>query len=161
MNTINDLIDFLHSKQPYPVRQYIVEQIVRSPDNNKGHFWELCLQKAMPHAVLLGGNTKGYDFLPCKSDAKIATVYKTSGGALEASIGIKNKIGTLRVCLVVPGQYHHKVHFLLIPYSAYKNYQEGSGSLKLHLNVRGAVSGEFSKFVCKWADVIKPLDICN
>lgn len=157
MQTISDLIDFLHHNKPYSVRDYVVEQVVHSSDNNKGHFWELCLAKAMPHASLIGGNNKGFDFLPCKSDAKIATFYRKKNGVLEASVGIKNKEGTLRVCLVVPGQHRHKVHFLLIPHSAYKHYQKGSDAIKLTLNARGSVSGDFAKYVVKWQDVIKPL----
>ena len=157
MKTVTDLIDFLHSDKSYDTRKYIVEQIVRTPDQNKGFFWEKVLAKAMPHCKYIGGNNKGYDFLPCMSDAKIATFYKKTDGKLEASIGIKNKVGTLRVCLVVPGQFYHRVCFMLIPYESYKKYLKGSGALKVHINERGAITGKFAVHVCKWAEVIKPL----
>jgi hypothetical protein len=162
MQTLTDLIDFYHKDAPYNIREHVLNEVARSADNNKGFFWEKVLAKAMPHAKLIGGNNKGYDFEPCKSDAKISTFYRKSDGIWEASIGITNKIGTLRVCLVVPGQYRHRLIFMLIPYEAYKNYQRGSSALKVRLNRRGNICDEnLKKYVCKWTDVIKPLDLGN
>jgi hypothetical protein len=158
METITDLIDFLYRDKVYQLRQHVLEQVVRSPDNNKGHFWEQCLEKAMkPHTKLVGGNTKGYDFLPCKSDAKFSTFYKRSDGVYEASVGIENKIGTLRVCLVAPGHDRHRLYFLLIPYKAYIPYQKGSQSIKITLTPNWTICNKWRPYVCKWEDVTKYL----
>ena len=162
MNTINQLIDYVYGNQGYSVRKHVFEQLVRTPDNNKGHFWETCLAKAMsPHTKLIGGNNKGYDFEPCKSDAKIATFYKKSDGSYEASVGIENKIGPLRVCIVVPGHEIHRVFYLLIPHKAYKPYQEKSQCIKIHMNNNWVITDKWRKYVCKWEDITKFLGAHN
>lgn len=158
MRTINDLIDFLHNDKTYDVRQHIVEQIVYTPDNNKGLFWEKVLEKAMRnHTQLIGGNNPYYDYTD-GSDAKIGTFYKRNGqntGKKEVSIGIKNKTGLLRVCLVVPGQFRHQVHFMRIPYHAYKDSK--SSAIKFGLSPRGTPTGKLSIYRCSWLDVIAPV----
>lgn len=159
MQTINDLIDFLHADKPYSTRQYIVETIVRTPDNNKGYFWEQVLAKAMKgHTEWIGGNNKGYDFTDF-TDAKIATYYSRHGinsGKKEASVGIKNKVGSLRVCLCVPGSERHQVFFMLIPPQAYEPYVLGSSAIKFGLSPRGTPTGAMAMYRCDWKTVIQP-----
>jgi len=158
MKTINDLIDYLYTDKSSDVKQYVSEQVVRTADNNKGFFWEKVLEKAMPHTTLLGGNNPYCDFTD-GSDAKIGTFYPRKGsnaGKKEVSIGIKNKTGTLRVCLVVPGSSYHRVFFLKIPPDAYAPYTSGSSAIKFGLSPRGTPTGKLANFRCSWQDVISP-----
>ena len=37
---LHELVDYLHGDRPYAVRSFIMEQIAKTVDNNKGHFWE-------------------------------------------------------------------------------------------------------------------------
>lgn len=156
MHEVKDLINYLYEDKPEEVRKFLVDQIAKSTDYNKGYLWEHVLAKAMPHTVLLGGNTKGMDFTD-GSDAKIGTYYRKSDGKQEVSVGIKNKTGTLRVCLVVPGQNFHRVFFLLIPEYAHKPYSDGSQAIKFGLSPRGSPTGKLAKFLCSWEEVITEL----
>ena len=140
---LHELVDYLHADKTYDVRKYVQEQISKTVDNNKGHFWEEVLQKAMrKHTTLLGGNARGRDFTD-NSDAKIGVFYRCMDrngirNKWEVSIGgIQNKIGPLRVCLVVPGDNYHKVFFLFIPHEAYQKYKDGSDALKFGLSPSG------------------------
>lgn len=153
---VKDLINYLYEDKPEEVIKFLINQIAKSTDYNKGYLWENVLAKAMPHTKLLGGNTKGMDFTD-GSDAKIGTYYRKSDGKKEVSVGIKNKTGTLRVCLVDPGQDFHRVFFLLIPEHAYKSYSEGSQAVKFGLNPRGSPTGKLAKFMCSWDQVIAEL----
>ena len=158
MNTVQDLINYLYEDKSSDVKDYIKEQVVKTADNNKGFFWEKVLEKAMPHTKLLGGNTAHFDFTD-GSDAKIGTFYSRKGsntGKKEVSIGIKNKTGILRVCLVVPGQSYHRVFFLKIPPDAYDPYLNGSSAIKFGLSPRGTPTGKLANFRCSWKEVISP-----
>lgn len=160
MRTINDLIDYLYCDQSEDTKKFIVEQLVKDPDSNKGFFWEKVLAKAMAGtAILLGKNTKGMDF-DDYSDAKFCVFGRKKGSTgMEASIsGIRNKVGTLRVCLCVPGQHFHRLMYMLIPHEAYAPYKSGSKALKVSLSPRGNVQGPLSKYVCSFNEVIKKLD---
>jgi hypothetical protein len=158
INFLHELIDYLHGDKPYEVRKYIMEQTAKMKDNNKGYFWENVLAKKMnEHTSLLGGNTVGKDFSD-GTDAKFATFYKRNDGVFEASVSnIRTKIGPLRVCLCVPGQNFHRVHFLFIPYDAYQAYTAGSDALKFTLNAKSSmVSGKLTKYICSFDDVCRP-----
>lgn len=162
MKFLANLVDYLHSDKTYEVRNHIMNEVAKTPDNNKGRFWELSLAKKMAsHTKLLEHNAHGRDF-DDDSDAKFATYYKRSDGKYEASIGnIRTKIGPLRVCLCVPGESHHKLHFLFIPYEAYQPYLEGSNALKFGLSPRGNPTGKLTKYLCSWEKVTSPVNIDN
>ena len=157
MKFLHELIDYVHGDKPYDVRNYIMHEIAKTTDNNKGKFWELVLQKAMSkHTRLLEHNAHGRDFSD-DTDAKFATFYKRADGWYEASISnIRNKIGDLRVCLCVPGQNFHKVYFLYIPYEEYQEYKKGSSALKFGLSPRGKPTGKLTKNLCSFAKVARP-----
>lgn len=161
MKFLHELVDYLHGDKPEVLKSYIIEQVAKTKDYNKGLFWEKVLEKAMKnHTELLGGNTKGKDFAD-NSDAKIATYYhKNDGlGNWEASVpGIKNKIGPLRICLCVPGQHYHKLHFLLVPHEYYSSYVKSPKSaLKFGLNPHGLPTGGLSRFLCSFEEVTRPI----
>lgn len=156
---LHELIDYLHGDKPYMVRNYIMTEISKTTDNNKGKFWEQVLGKAMPHTKLLEGNARGRDFSD-DTDAKFATYYQKADGAYQASIGnIRTKIGDLRVCLCVPGENYHKVYFLYIPYNAYQSFTTGSDSLKFGLSSAGMPTGKLTKYLCSFEQVIQPIKI--
>ena len=160
VNFLHELIDYLHGDKPYSVRNYIMEQTAKIKDNNKGHFWELVLEKAMSsHTTLLESNAWYRDFAD-GSDAKFATFYKRTDGVYEASVSnIRKKIGPLRVCLCVPGETYHRLFFLFIPHHAYQGYAEGSDALKFTLKANtGNISGNLTKYLCSFDEVCRPYD---
>jgi hypothetical protein len=158
MRFIHELVEYAHSERDVGTKQYIIDQMVKKVDSNKGYLWEEVLEKAMPHTTRLSGNAVGMDFADT-TDAKFSRFYrKKSGTTLEASIsGISNKVGPLRVCLLVPGQELHRLMYMFIPHQAYEPYIKGQNSaLKVTLSPRGNVQGEFAKYVCSFDDVCKP-----
>lgn len=160
MKFLHELIDYLHGDKTYEVRKYIMTQCSKTTDNNKGKFWEEVLGKAMKsHTKLLEHNAHYRDF-DDDSDAKFATYYHRDNGmgAFEASVSnIRNKIGHLRICLCVPGDNYHKLHFLLIPKEAYEPYLKGSNALKFGLSPRGKPTGKLAKYLCSFQEVTQPL----
>jgi len=157
---LHQLVDYLHGDKPYATRNYIMEQMYKSSANiNKGHFWEEVLQKAMSsHTKLLTKNAVGRDFLD-GSDAKWGTFYKRKDNVYEVSVGnIRTKIGPLRVCLCLPGDTHHHVWFLLIPYEAYQQYAIGSDALKFTIREKnGNISGKLTKYLCSFDEVTQKI----
>lgn len=164
MKFLHELVDYLHNDKPQSVKHYILTEIAKTPDNNKGYFWEKVLARAMHnHTKLLKHNAYGQDFED-STDAKFATYYRRNTGFnnWEASISnIRNKVGPLRVCLCVPGQYYHKVYFLFIPYDDYQIYTQGSNAIKFGLSPSGKPTGRMSKFLCSFEQVIEPYYIDN
>lgn len=154
VKSLDQLINYLHEDKSPDVKQFIINQIAKSVDSNKGYFWEDVLEKAMKsHTTRLHGNAVGRDF-DDDTDAKFATFYRKSSGIYEASIsGIKNKIGTLRVCLCVPGQGYHRVMFMRIPKSAYERYALGSNAIKFTMSPTGNIQGPLSKYRCSFDEV--------
>ena len=155
INFLHELIDYLHGDRTYEVRSFIMEQIAKTVDNNKGYFWEEVLAKSMiEHTVLLGRNAVGRDFTD-NSDAKFATFYRRADGVFEASVSnIRTKIGHLRVCLCVPGENYHRVFFLLIPNHAFQKYTEGSNALKFTIRAgNGNITGLLTKYLCSFDQV--------
>lgn len=155
INFLHELIDYLHGDRTYEVRSFIMEQIAKTVDNNKGYFWEEVLAKSMiKHTTLLGRNAVGRDFTD-NSDAKFATFYRRSDGVFEASVSnIRTKIGHLRVCLCVPGENYHRVFFLLIPNHAFQKYTEGSNALKFTIRAgNGNITGPLTQYKCSFDEV--------
>ena len=155
INFLHELIDYLHGDRTYEVRSFIMEQIAKTVDNNKGYFWEEVLAKSMiKHTTLLGRNAVGRDFTD-NSDAKFATFYRRADGVFEASVSnIRTKIGHLRVCLCVPGENYHRVFFLLIPNHAFQKYTEGSHALKFTIRAgNGNITGPLTQYKCSFDEV--------
>ena len=159
INFLHELIDYLHGDRIYAVRAFIMEQIAKTVDNNKGYFWEEVLAKSMiGHTTLLGRNAVGRDFTD-NSDAKFATFYRRSDGVFEASVGnIRTKIGHLRVCLCLPGENYHRVFFLLIPNHAFQHYTKGSDALKFTIRAGNSnITGPLTKYQCSFDEVTRTL----
>jgi len=159
INFLHELIDYLHGDRTYEVRSFIMEQIAKTVDNNKGYFWEEVLAKSMiKHTTLLGRNAVGRDFTD-NSDAKFATFYRRADGVFEASVSnIRTKIGHLRVCLCVPGENYHRVFFLLIPNHAFQKYTEGSNALKFTIRAgNGNITGPLTQYKCSFDEVTQKL----
>lgn len=159
---LHDLINFLYeTSQPESVKLFLAEQYAKTVDNNKGFFWEKVLEKKMKdHTRLIGGNTLGKDFTDF-TDAKFSTFYKKNHGLgdWEASVSnIRKKIGPLRVCLCVPGEKYHRVHFLFIPREAYEPYTAGSDALKFKLTPRGMPTSKLTKYLCSFEEVSRPFE---
>ena len=157
---LHELVEYLHGDRPPEVKSYIMEQIAKKVDSNKGHFWEEVLEKAMAsHTTLLGRNAKGRDFTD-DSDAKFATFYRKKDGVFEASVGnVRTKIGPLRICLCVPGENYHRVFFLLIPNEAFQLYAIGSDALKfISRSNNGNITGKLSKYLCSFDEVTQKLE---
>jgi hypothetical protein len=156
---LHELVDYLHNDKPENVKKYILTEIAKTVDNNKGRFWENVLAKAMQyHTSPLKPNAYGKDFAD-GTDAKFATYYRRNTGfnKWEASVSnIRTKVGPLRVCLCVPGESYHKVYFLFIPYDAYQIYTEGSNAIKFGLSPSGKPTGKMTNFLCSFETVIKP-----
>lgn len=75
--------------------------------------------------------------------------------------GIKNKTGTLRVC-VCARQNNYKLYFMLIPYSVYSQWPTNTYSpLKLSFTKHGIPTGpkwkEYSGFVVPFSLVSAPM----
>jgi len=157
MKFLHELVDYLHGDKIYEVRSYIMSEIAKTTDNNKGHFWEKCLSKKMSdHTKLLGRNAFGRDFSD-NTDAKFATYYRRTDGVFEASVGnIRNKVGDLRVCLCLPGEHYHRLFFLYIPYEAYQRFTMGSDALKFGLSPRGSPTGKLTKYLTSFEGVCRP-----
>ena len=123
--------------------------------NSSGYFWEKCLAKHMPFTQLCEKrNEQGKDFLD-GTDAKFAMAGRYSDSPQrQATIGIENKTGTLRVCLCYKGDAHHKVFFMKIPHDAYKNLK----GQNIKITFRNFVPyGEFwDRYNCSWEEVIAP-----
>jgi hypothetical protein len=158
MRYLTDLVEYVHSNRSIETKKYIIHQMVKTVDSNKGYLWEEVLEKAMSHTTRLPGNSVGMDFTDT-TDAKLARFSrKKNASTLEASIsGIANKVGPLRVCLLVPGHEFHRLMYMFIPYEAYAPYIRGhSSALKVTLSPRGNVQGPLSKYVCSFDEVCKP-----
>jgi|688.fasta_scaffold451290_2 hypothetical protein len=152
----------------------LVESVYENPDvsnhelkrlfedqNSSGYFWEKCLAKHMKHTSLCEKrNEPGRDFLD-GTDAKFAMAGRyTNSFSRQATIGIENKIGTLRVCLCYKGDQYHKVFFMRIPHEAYKDLQ--GENIKITFSRKNLFPmGKFwEKYQCSWEEVIAP-DIDN
>ena len=165
MMFLYDLVNYLYEdSQPESVKLFLQEQYAKTIDQNKGFFWEKVLEKKMKeHTKLLGGRTVGRDFED-NTDAKFSTFYKKDHGLgdWQASVSnIRSKIGPLRVCLCVPGDRLHRVHFLFIPREAVIPYLEGSDALKFGLGPGGMPTSKLMKYACSFNEVSKPFQVAT
>jgi hypothetical protein len=152
---LHELVNNLYEDQTESTRKFMVSEILDDA-NNKGRFWERVLAKHMPHTKLLKHNTPFKDF-DDGSDAKFAISGRYVSGVFQASIGIENKIGTLRVCMVSKGDQYHRLFFMRIPYSFYCQRNPES-PLKISF-VNFVPYGEiWDKFQCSWEEVIAPIE---
>lgn len=151
---LHELVNDLYSHLAPDIREHELMQIVEDK-HGAGFFWEKVLEKHMPHTTLLGRTTKGKDYEDF-SDAKFCSLVRYNTGVFQATIGnLKNKIGTLRVCMCVKGHNYHKLYFMLVPYSYYSTLS--GHPLKVSFRNFQPFGELWDKFQCSWDEVIKPL----
>jgi len=118
-------------------------QHINSGEISMGSVWENALSMFMPFTQKCSLNNMSMDWED-GTDGKFAmTSISTHFPQDYASIGgVKNKIGTLRVC--VCSRYdNYKLYFLLIPHSVYSNWATNSQSpLKLSFTKEGKPMGK-------------------
>lgn len=149
---LHDLVNDLYEDKPDVIKEHALKEIFES-ENNKGVFWERCLEKWMPFTERLKHNAWHRDFTD-NTDAKLATAIRYSNNASQATIGgLENKIGHLRVCLVAPGD-KRKVFFMLIPPEYYKRSKH---PIKVTFNNFVPSGAVWDKFQCSWEEVIAPI----
>ena len=149
---LHELVEDLYDN---PVLQEHELSRLFEDQNSVGYFWERVLSKHMIHTTLCEKrNQKGKDFLD-GTDAKFAMAGRyTNSFQRQATIGIENKIGTLRVCLCYRGDKFHKLFFMKIPYHAYKDLK--GQNIKISFK-NFTPSGYFwEKYQCSWKEVISP-----
>jgi hypothetical protein len=152
---LHELVNDLYEDEPDSIKEFMVREILKDK-NNKGYFWERVLEKHMRgHTILLEHNTWHKDFAD-GTDAKFSTAARYQTGVFQASIGIENKTGTLRVCMVNVGDKFHKLYFMLIPYSYYSKRNQNS-PLKVTFQNFHPYGEIWDRFRCSWKDVIKPI----
>ena len=151
---LQDLVNFLYEDQPLAVRDFKIKELL-SHDTNKGFFWKRVLAKAMPHTVLLERNSWFRDYSD-GSDAKFAVAGHYAKGPLVATIHKQNKIGPLRVCICVPGQFSHRVYFMLIPYEYHSKLNPDS-PIKITMKNFTPYGEIWDRFRCSWEEVTKPI----
>jgi hypothetical protein len=153
---LHELVYDLYENESESVKEFMVKEVLKDI-NNKGKFWEYVLEKHMKHhTTLLEHNAWHMDF-DDGTDAKFATAARYQSGVFQASIGIENKTGTLRVCMVNLGSKFHKLYFMLIPYSFYSTRNPES-PLKITFRNFQPCGEIWDKFKCTWKDVIKSVD---
>ena len=150
---LHELIDNLYSNESESVRFFMHREILKD-SNNKGKFWENVLAKHMPHTKLLEHNAWYKDFSD-GTDAKFASAVKYTSGVYQASIGMENKTGTLRVCMIAPGTDFRRLFFMLIPYEFYSTRNPNS-PLKVTFENYKPMGEIWNKFQCSWEQVISP-----
>lgn len=149
---LNDLVDNLYENEA--IREHELKRLFED-QNSSGYFWEKVLEKHMKHTQLCEKrNEKGRDFLD-GTDAKFAMAGRyTNSFARQATIGIENKIGTLRVCLCFKGDKMHKVFFMKIPHEAYRDLK--GQNIKITFKDFTPYGDFWDKFRCSWEEVIAP-----
>lgn len=153
MKFLHELVDSLYEEDV--LRKHELKRLFED-QNSAGYFWEQVLSKHMPHTTRCEKrNEKGRDFLD-GTDAKFAMAGRyTNSFQRQATIGIENKIGTLRVCLCHKGDSLHKIYFMKIPYEAYAKLK--GQNIKISFKNFGPSGAFWDKYRCSWRDVISPV----
>lgn len=151
---LHELVNNLHESETESVRSFMIREIVKD-NNNKGAFWESVLAKHMPHTIRLLHNAWHKDFSD-GTDAKFASAVRYESGAYQASIGIENKTGTLRVCMIAPGAESRRLFFMLIPYEFYSTRNPNS-PLKITFENFRPIGEIWDNYRCSWEEVISPI----
>jgi hypothetical protein len=153
---LHELVYDLYEDEADSVKEFMVKEILKDV-NNKGNFWERVLAKHMKHHTKLLEHNAWYMDFDDGTDAKFATSVRYESGVFQASIGIENKTGTLRVCMVNLGDKFHKLYFMMIPYSFYSTRNPES-PLKVTFRNFQPYGDIWDRFRCTWEDVISSVD---
>jgi len=152
MKFLHELVDTLYEEDI--LRKHELNRLLED-QNSAGYFWEKVLAKHMPHTSLCEKrNEKGKDFLD-GTDAKFAMAGRyTNSFQRQATIGIENKTGTLRVCLCYKGDNFHRLYFMKIPHEAYANLK--GQNIKISFKDFSPTGAFWDKYQCSWQQVTSP-----
>ena len=158
--TLFDLLD----KRGYGNHDFsLLLQHINSGEISMGFLWENVLTEFMPFTEQSKLNCMSRDWED-GTDAKfVMTSINDQTKDLTISLGgIKNKTGTLRVC-ICSRQDNYKLYFMLIPYSVYSNWPTNTQSpLKLAFDKSGKPKGskwqEYSGLVVPFSMVCMPME---
>jgi hypothetical protein len=147
---LHELVDDLYQN---PVIQEHEMKKLFEDQNSSGYFWERVLAKHMTHTMICEKrNQKGMDFKD-GTDAKFALAGRYSKSVQQqATIGIENKIGTLRVCMCYRGDKFHKLYFMKIPHEAYSKVR--GQNIKITFSNFTPSGSWWEKYQCSWREVI-------
>lgn len=141
-------------------------QHINSGEIAMGAIWENVLTEFMPFTTKVSINGFAMDW-DDGTDAKfVMTSVNDDISTLNVSIGgIKNKTGTLRVC-ICSRQDNYRLYFMLIPYSVYSKWPKNSHSpLKLAFDRFGRPNGkkwqEYRGLVVPFSLVCSPMSKLN
>lgn len=147
---LHELVNDLY-KDPV-IQEHELKKIFED-QNSSGYFWEQVLAKHMPHTMICEKrNQKGMDFKD-GTDAKFALAGRyQDADQRQATIGIQNKIGTLRVCMCYRGDIYHKLFFMKIPYEAHSKVK--GQNIKITFSTFQPTGRWWDKYQCSWDEVI-------
>jgi hypothetical protein len=116
-------------------------QHINSGEIAMGAVWENALSNFMPFTQQCSLNSMAMDWED-GTDGKFVMTSINDAADLKVSLGgIKNKTGTLRVC-VCSRQDNYKLYFMLIPYAVYSKWPTNTCSpLKLAFSRTGMPKG--------------------
>jgi hypothetical protein len=117
-------------------------QHINSGEISMGAVWENALSDFMPFTDKCSLNSMAMDWDDGTDGKFVMTSINDDIRQLKVSLGgIKNKIGTLRVC-ICSRQDNYKLYFMLIPYNVYSTWPTNTQSpLKLSFTRSGIPTG--------------------
>ena len=137
-------------------------QHINSGEIAMGSIWENALSMFMPFTKQCSLNNMAMDWDEGTDGKFVMTSINNNIKEFKVSIGgVKNKTGTLRVC-ICSRQDNYKLYFMLIPYSVYSNWPTNTCSpLKLMFDRDGIPKGskwkEYAGFVVPFSLVSAPM----
>lgn len=153
-----NLIDMICMREPNSKKSDILKRI-ESGEIALGKVWENVLTDNMKHTSYIGKNSIGRDWLD-GTDGKFSMAMFDKNNSYYASIGgVKNKIGTLRVC-ICDKLDNYKLYFMLIPKSEYSRWISGSPCKLAFKNGQPAGKNwdKFRKYLCTFRQVCKKIN---
>lgn len=123
--------------------QKLILQHINSGEISMGAVWENALSEFMPFTEKSSLNSMAHDWEDGTDGKFVMTSINDNIKQLKVSLGgIKNKTGTLRVC-ICSRQDNYKLYFMLIPFHIYSTWPTNTHSpLKLSFNREGKPTGK-------------------
>jgi hypothetical protein len=137
-------------------------QHINSGEISMGAVWENALSEFMPFTEKCSLNSMAMDWDDGTDGKFVMTSINDDIKQLKISLGgIKNKTGTLRVC-ICSRQDNYKLYFMLIPHSVYSKWPTNTYSpLKLSFTRNGLPTGskwkEYQGLVVPFSVVSAPM----
>ena len=137
-------------------------QHINSDEISLGSVWENALSMFMPFTKKCSLNSMAMDWKDGTDGKFVMTSINDDAKQFQISLGgIKNKTGTLRIC-VCARQDNYKLYFMLIPYAVYSQWPTNTYSpLKLSFTKHGIPTGpkwkEYEGFIVPFSLVSAPM----